>query len=59
LAPPSLSSLASGSGSGARLAHQTSQIDPSTGILSTTKRKKIGQKPVTGGSLKKSSRSPR
>ncbi len=27
-------------------AHQTSQIDPSTGILRTTSRKKIGQKPV-------------
>jgi hypothetical protein len=48
--PPSLSSLASGSGV-AWLAHQTSQIDPNTGILSTTSRKKIGQNPVTGCSL--------
>jgi hypothetical protein len=30
------------------LAHQTSQIEPRTGILRTTKRKKIGQNPVIG-----------
>jgi hypothetical protein len=48
LKPPSESSTAP-SGSGvALLAHQTSQIAPRTGILSTTRRKKIGQKPVTG-----------
>jgi hypothetical protein len=46
LKPPSESSAApSGSGAG-WLAHQTSQIDPKTGIFRTTKRKKIGQKPV-------------
>jgi hypothetical protein len=28
------------------LAHQTSQIDPRTGIFKTTSRKKIGQNPV-------------
>jgi hypothetical protein len=46
LKPPSESSAAP-SGSGvAWLAHQTSQIDPRTGIFKTTRRKKIGQKPV-------------
>jgi hypothetical protein len=46
LKPPSEPSLAP-SGSGvAWLAHQTSQIDPRTGILRTTSRKKIGQNPV-------------
>jgi hypothetical protein len=34
-----------------RAAHQTSQIDPQTGIFSTTMRKKIGQNPVKRGSL--------
>ena len=44
--------LGRASGSGvAWLAHQTSQIDPSTGILSTTRRKKIGQNPVTEHSV--------
>jgi len=42
--PPPESSAASGSG--VWLAHQTSQIDPRTGILRTTSRKKIAQKPV-------------
>jgi hypothetical protein len=46
LKPPSESSAAP-SGSGvAWLAHQTSQIDPSTGILRTTRRKKMGQNPT-------------
>ena len=41
----------SGSGTSWWLAHQTSQIPPRTGILSTTMRKKIGQNPVKGESL--------
>jgi len=47
LKPPSESSAVP-SGSGSRLAHQTSQSAPKTGIFSTTKRKKIAQKPSTG-----------
>ena len=43
--PPPESSLPSGSG--ALLAHQTSQSAPKTGILRMTSRKKIGQNPVT------------
>jgi hypothetical protein len=46
LKPPSESSSAA-SASGARLAHQTSQSAPKTGIFSTTKRKKIAQNPST------------
>src|SRR5262245_13623101 len=46
LKPPSESSPAV-SASGARLAHQTSQRAPKTGIFSTTSRKKIGQNPST------------
>jgi hypothetical protein len=34
------------------LAHQTSQIEPSTGIFKTTSRKKIGQNPVTRVSVR-------
>ncbi len=48
--PPSASSPAS-SVSGDLLAHQTSQSDPSTGIFSTTRRKKIGQNPSTRPSV--------
>ena len=33
------------------LAHQTSQIDPTTGIFKTTSKKKIGQNPVTSVSV--------
>jgi hypothetical protein len=50
LKPLSESSAASGSGVG-WLAHQTSQIDPTTGIFKTTSRKKIGQNPVTRPSV--------
>jgi len=46
LKPPSESSAApSASGTGLP-AHQTSQIAPRTGIFRTTRRKKIGKKPV-------------
>ena len=48
--PPSSSGASSTSGS-ARIAHQTSHSAPSTGIFSTTAKKKIGQNPSTGGSL--------
>jgi hypothetical protein len=48
--PPPESSASSGS-TVAWLAHQTSQIDPRTGIFRTTSRKKIGQNPATGPSL--------
>ena len=56
LRPPALEAavgvLGRASGSGvAWLAHQTSQIDPRTGIFRTTSRKKIGQNPVTGLSV--------
>jgi len=47
LKPPPESSAASGSGV-VWLAHQTSQIDPRTGIFRTTSRKKIAQNPVIG-----------
>jgi hypothetical protein len=46
LKPPSESSAVP-SACGERLAHQTSQSAPKTGIFSTTKRKKIGQNPST------------
>jgi hypothetical protein len=45
LKPPSESSADSGSGV-VWLAHQTSQIDPRTGIFNTTSKKKIAQNPV-------------
>jgi hypothetical protein len=48
LKPPSESSVAPSASVVALLAHQTSQIDPSTGILRTTSRKKIGQNPIIG-----------
>jgi hypothetical protein len=44
LKPSPESSLAV-SGSGSRLAHQTSQSAPKTGIFRTTSRKKMGQNP--------------
>jgi hypothetical protein len=47
LKPPSFSSVAPSGSEYCRLAHQTSQSDAKTGILSTTSRKKIGQNPVT------------
>jgi len=47
LKPPPESSLSSGS-EYCRPAHQTSHSDASTGIFSTTSRKKIGQNPVIG-----------
>ncbi len=43
--PPESSSAVSASGS--RLAHHTSQRAPRTGILRTTRRKKMGRKPST------------
>jgi hypothetical protein len=50
LLPPS-SPDSSGCGSSWWAAHQTSQIDPQTGIFSTNMRKKIGQNPVKRMSL--------
>ena len=50
LKPPPESSAAV-SGSGSRLAHQTSQSAPKTGIFSTTSRKKIGRNPSIGESV--------
>jgi hypothetical protein len=48
LKPPSESSVAPSVSGVCLLAHQTSQIDPTTGIFSTTSRKKIGQNPTIG-----------
>jgi len=47
LKPPLSSSVAASGSSCCLAAHQTSQSDAKTGILSTTARKKIGQNPVT------------